>query len=87
MSLRDDLGTALLNAGVQYNNLVIDKKDDYHGREALHVGFIINGDAGPVFYDTWVTNDLKLNQEQEINLIATNAAKAYANHIMELKKL
>lgn len=81
MALRDDLGTALKRAGVNYNDLRIDKRCDQQGRESLQVGFIINGEAGPVMYDTWIANDVTL--DQEVELVANNAYRHYANYAKE----
>lgn len=80
MSLRDELRVALDEQGVAWNDLKIDKDADYKGRSATHVGFIINGDNGPVFFDTTFADDLKLPDTKHAELIAKNAAHAYANH-------
>lgn len=86
MSLRDELHTALRAQGVQYENLKVDKNDNYKGRECTTVHLIINGLGGPVFYDTSITDDLKLPDDAQATLIAKNAKAAYASHIYELAK-
>lgn len=85
MSLRDELKFYLEQEGVDYDSLRINKDDDFKGRVSTSVHFIINGDSGPVFYDTSFADDLKLNDEHAARLVAKNARLAYNNHTKELE--
>lgn len=86
MSLKDELRAALSAEQMQYSDLKVDKNDDYKGRAATSVAFVIHGDNGPVFFNTSFANDLKLTDVDHAALIATNAAKAYANHFWHDKE-
>lgn len=87
MSLRDELNVTLSNHSIKFSDLKIDKNDDYKGRACTTVGFIINGFYGPVFYDTSITDDLKLPDTEQAELIARNAKHAYANHATEMERI
>jgi hypothetical protein len=86
MSLRDELKYELEAAEVNYNSLRIDKDEDYKGRTSTRVHLIINGDHGPVFFDTTFADDLGLDSVAAARLVAKNALRAYNNHVKQIEK-
>lgn len=87
MSFKEELRTALENQGVRYVDLKVNKDDNYRGRSATSASFVIRGDNGPVFFNTSFTHDLKLSDVEHAELVATNAARAYANHFWHDKEV